>query len=131
MIVRAPCTLFALILFLLILDTAYGNYDLIEYGGIWLITIVMTAQGMTAALIAGIIAALSTYAVQSITHHYPIRGVMTAESLRSSRWTRSQAAVAILDDETWGRKRILVLQLQGHVSANTNTDELFPAQLGS
>jgi SulP family sulfate permease len=44
--------------------SAFGNYDHFEYAGIWLITVVMTVWGMTAALIAGIIAALSTYAVQ-------------------------------------------------------------------
>ena len=43
---------------------AYGNYDYIEYAGIWVIAIVMTIWGMTSALIAGVIAALSTYAVQ-------------------------------------------------------------------
>lgn len=89
---------------------------MIEYGGIWLITIVMTARGMTAALVAGIIAALSTYAVQSITHHDPVRGVMTAESLRSSSWNRSPESLSILNDDEKGRKKILILQLQGHVS---------------
>jgi hypothetical protein len=43
---------------------AYGNYDHIEYAGIWIIALVMTIWGMTAAMIAGVIAALSTYAVQ-------------------------------------------------------------------
>ena len=90
---------------------------MIEYGGIWLITIVMTAQGMTAALIASVIAALSTYAVQSITHQDPVRGHMTAESLRSSVWNRSPDALKILDDAKAGRQRILVIQLQGHVSS--------------
>jgi hypothetical protein len=44
--------------------SAFGSYDHLEYAGIWLITLVMTVWGMTAALIAGVIAALSTYAVQ-------------------------------------------------------------------
>ena len=43
---------------------AFGNYDYLEYTGIWVIALVMTTWGMTAALIAGVIAALSTYAVQ-------------------------------------------------------------------
>eukprot|EP00980_Cylindrotheca_fusiformis_P029213 scaffold22753_cov160-Cylindrotheca_fusiformis.AAC.5 len=43
---------------------SFGNYDQIEYAGIWVIALVMTIWGMTAALIAGVIAALSTYAVQ-------------------------------------------------------------------
>jgi SulP family sulfate permease len=43
---------------------AFGNYDILEYTGIWVITLVMTIWGMSAALIAGVIAAMSTYAVQ-------------------------------------------------------------------
>ena len=31
---------------------AFGNYDHLEYAGIWAITLVMTIWGMTAALIA-------------------------------------------------------------------------------
>ena len=45
-------------------QTAYGKYDKLEYAGIWAITIAMTVWGMTAALVTGVIAALSTYAVQ-------------------------------------------------------------------
>ena len=48
---------------------AFGNYDHLEYAGIWVIGLVMTIWGMTAALIAGVIAALSTYAVQVSTVH--------------------------------------------------------------
>lgn len=47
---------------------AFGNYDHIEYAGIWIIGIVMTIWGMTGGLIAGVIAALSTYAVQVRSH---------------------------------------------------------------
>ena len=86
-----------------------------EYAGIWLITIVMTVYGMEAALIAGVIAALSTYAFQSITYLNPIRGIMSAATLRSSAWSRSPEINNILDDDSIGRKRILVIQLQGHV----------------
>jgi hypothetical protein len=46
------------------LSIAYGSYDHLEYAGIWIIALVMTFWGMTAALIASVIAALSTYAVQ-------------------------------------------------------------------
>ena len=96
--------------------SALGNYDLFEYAGIWVIAIVMTVWGMTAALIAGVIAALSTYAVQSINYQSPIRQVLTASNLRSSAWTRCAASRAILEDDTSGRSRILIFQLQGHVS---------------
>lgn len=92
-----------------------GNFDVIEYVFIWVIAVTMTVYGMEAALIAGIIAALSTYAAQSIVYHSPIRGSMTAETLRSSVWNRSNAARAILNDPHRGRKRILILQLQGHL----------------
>lgn len=75
----------------------------------------MSIYGMSAALVAGIIAALSVYAVQSITHQIPVRGTMCAKTLRSSRLNRPLGAKAILDDDTLGRKRIFVIQLQGHI----------------
>ncbi|KAL7470034.1 hypothetical protein ACHAXS_010286, partial [Conticribra weissflogii] len=78
---------------------SYHDYDRLEYSGIWLITVVMITFGMDAALVAGIIAALSTYAVQSITYQYPIRGAMTAARLRSSAWNRSLGAQEILMDK--------------------------------
>jgi SulP family sulfate permease len=96
--------------------SAHGKFDNLEYAGIWLITIVMTVYGMSAALIAGIIAALSTYAAQSVTHINPIRDMCTASSFRSSSWDRSPQALAILDDDRIGRNKILLIQLQGHVS---------------
>jgi len=92
-----------------------GQYDTFEYAGIWLITVVMTVWGMTAAMIAGIITALSTYAAQSINYHDPVRQILTATSLRSSAWTRSAIARSILEDNETGRSRILIFQLQGHL----------------
>jgi SulP family sulfate permease len=94
---------------------SYGNYDIIEYTGIWVITLVMTIWGMTAALIAGVIAALSTYAVQSINHQNPIRQILSASTLRSSDWNRCATARGILENDKTGRSRILIFQLQGHV----------------
>lgn len=75
----------------------------------------MTVFGMTAALLAGIIAALSTYAVQSIQSLDPIFKIQTAATFRSSAWARSQEAMAILESEDTGRCRILMAQLQGHL----------------
>ena len=122
---------------------AYGQYDYIEYAGIWVITVVMTVWGMTAALLAGVIAALSTYAVQvsnmpifspptasmcancsyvvalysqSINYQNPIRQILSAATLRSSDWNRCATARGILENDTTGRSRILIFQLQGHVS---------------
>lgn len=106
---------------------SFHDYDRLEYSGIWLITIVMCLFGMEAALIAGIIAALSTYAVQSITYQYPIRGAMSAARLRSSAWNRSAEAESILVDKQKGRQRIYVFQMQGHIffgNATTFSDDV-------
>ena len=106
---------------------SFRDYDRLEYSGIWLITVVMVVFGMDAALVAGVIAALSTYAVQSITYQYPIRGAMTAARLRSSAWNRSVDAQEILLDRMKGRQRIYVIQMQGHIffgNVTTMTDEI-------
>lgn len=100
---------------------SYHDYDRLEYSGIVLITITMTALGMDAALIAGFIAALSTYVVQSITYQHPIKGAMVAATLRSSAWNRSAAAQEILLDKKKGRERIYVIQLQGHIFFGNST----------
>ena len=92
-----------------------GKFDALEYFGIWVITIVMTLYGMNAAMFAGVIAAVSTYAVQNITYLSPVRGSMSADTLRSSNFTRSQEACAILESQRIGRHRILMIQLQGHL----------------
>jgi SulP family sulfate permease len=94
---------------------SFGKFDRLEYSGIWLIVIVMTLKGMDAAMVAGVIAAVSTYAVQSITYINPIRGFMSASTLRSSRQNITNEARSALEDETIGRNRILVIQLQGHL----------------
>jgi len=94
---------------------SYGNFDWLEYGGIWFITIIMTIYGMTAALLAGIASALSVYAAQSVSYQNPVRRTMTASSLRSSSWNRPTEAASILDSNEIGRKKILIIQLQGHL----------------
>jgi len=94
---------------------SYGSYDRLEYAGIWLITVTMTALGMTAGLIAGVFAALSVYAAQSIAYINPIREIMAATTLRSSVWTRPAKEMVILNDEQTGRSRVLVVLLQGHL----------------
>ena len=76
---------------------------------------------MDAALIAGFIAALSTYVVQSITYQHPIKGSMCAATLRSSAWNRSAEAQAILLDKKKGRERILVIECQGHIFFGNST----------
>lgn len=94
---------------------SYGKFDLLEYSGIWLIVIVMSIFGMESAMVAGGIAAVSTYAVQNVAYLNPIRGVMPATTLRSSDWNRNASSEAILVDSDIGRSRILVVQLQGHL----------------
>jgi sulfate permease, SulP family len=95
---------------------SYRNFDRLEYAGIWFITITMTTFGMTAGLVAGVLSALSTHAIQSITHLNPIFRIRSASTLRSSgSWCRTEKAVALLDDPQTGRARIMVVQLQGHL----------------
>ena len=95
---------------------AIEKFDMLEYSGICIIAFIMTIYGMEGAMVTGIISALSTYAIQNITHLNPIRGFMSASTLRSSSMTRCPEAVNILNDQRTGRSRILVIQLQGHVS---------------
>lgn len=92
-----------------------GKFDNVEYFSIWLITVIMTISGMEAAMLAGAISAVATHAVQSAHYVDPIRGSMTATTLRSSHWNRGNRAQAILDDNGVGRGRVYVIQLQGHL----------------
>jgi SulP family sulfate permease len=94
---------------------SFGKYDIIEYTGILAIAFVMTLFGMEAALGAGAVSALLTYAIQSVAYPKPIRGEMTAATLRSSALNRSPSAFEILDNDETGRLRICVVQLQGHL----------------
>mmetsp|Transcript_32229 Transcript_32229/g.74217 ORF Transcript_32229/g.74217 Transcript_32229/m.74217 type:complete len:473 (-) Transcript_32229:320-1738(-) len=93
---------------------SYGKFDALEYSGIWLITVVMVTSGMSAGLLVGLISALFTYVYQSSIYVNPLRGYMTATTLRSRRW-RHPEAERILADRLQGRHRILVLQLQGNL----------------
>ncbi|KAL7554002.1 hypothetical protein ACHAWF_017366 [Thalassiosira exigua] len=94
---------------------SYHDYDKLEYSGVCLITVVMVAFGMDEALIAGVVAALSIYAAQSVVNLDPIWGAMPGARLRSSACNRSVAAQNILLDGRTGRQRIYVVQSQGHV----------------
>jgi len=94
---------------------SYEDYDWLEYSGILLICCTMVIGGMDAALVAGIIAALSTFLVQSMVYQDPIRGVVNGARLRSSAWNRSAETQRILLNSETGRARILVIQLQGHI----------------
>ena len=71
---------------------------------------------MSAAIVTGVITALMTYVIQTIHYQNPIRGSMLASSLRSSQRNRSLDANVILEDRYKGRRKVYVIQLQGHVS---------------
>jgi SulP family sulfate permease len=94
---------------------SYRDYDTLEYSGICLIMTVMVTVGMDQALVAGLVAALSTYVAQSIVYQDPIRGAISGARLRSSAWNRSSEAQRILLDPKIGRDRIYVVSLQGHI----------------
>ena len=55
-----------------------------------------------------------------MTYINPIRGSMSAATLRSSVFNRSPEASAILDHNSTGRSKIFVIQMQGHVSEIEN-----------
>lgn len=94
---------------------SYAEYDAIEYGGIVAITLVMTSMGMTPALVAGIVVAMTTYAMQSVQNLDPIFKITSATTLRSSKWTRPQKALEVLASPTKGRSQIMIIQLQGNI----------------
>lgn len=94
---------------------SYHKYDHLEYFGIWLIVFLMIVYGMEAAMLGGVIAAISTYVVQNVTYLNPVRGSMSAVTLRSSCRIRDHEAYEILDNPDSGRSHIAVIQLQGHL----------------
>eukprot|EP00985_Skeletonema_marinoi_P007938 scaffold3538_cov100-Skeletonema_marinoi.AAC.9 len=101
---------------------SYGKYDYLEYAGIWAITVVMTTFGMEAALLMGAVSALLTYAIQSVTYLSPVRGSMTAATLRSSEWNRSPEAFNVLDSDVTGRVKIeAIIKLRDQLSHQLGT----------
>jgi sulfate permease, SulP family len=75
----------------------------------------MTLYGMDAAMIAGFLSALFTFVAQNMTYIDPIRGTMSAATLRSDKRNRHHEARALLEDLDIGRSRIMVIQFQGHL----------------
>lgn len=90
---------------------SFHTFDIFEYLSVLLITVVMTAYGMTAGLAVGILNAAFTFTLQNSKHVTPIKGYLRASSLRSSRW-RDPHAVKVLEATS---KHILVVQLQGQL----------------
>jgi sulfate permease, SulP family len=75
----------------------------------------MTVYGMDAAMIAGLLTAIFTFVAQNMTYVDPLRGAMSAATLRSDVWNRHHDALSILETVHTGRSRILVIQLQGNL----------------
>jgi SulP family sulfate permease len=63
-----------------------NSMDGIEYGSVLAITVVMTLFGMTEGLALGLLCAAFTFTLQAGRHVPPIRGKMSAHTLRSSRF---------------------------------------------
>lgn len=91
-------------------DSRIGLDDF-EYASVLTIALVMTFYGLTAGLVLGVVCAAMTFTLQISSHVPPIRGMMRARTLRSSRW-RSEEAAAIVDKYS---RHILVVQLQGQL----------------
>eukprot|EP00566_Odontella_aurita_P001280 CAMPEP_0113529824 /NCGR_PEP_ID=MMETSP0015_2-20120614/2601_1 /TAXON_ID=2838 /ORGANISM="Odontella" /LENGTH=883 /DNA_ID=CAMNT_0000428483 /DNA_START=425 /DNA_END=3075 /DNA_ORIENTATION=- /assembly_acc=CAM_ASM_000160 len=85
-----------------------------EYASIWIILCVMTASSMTTGLIAGLILALFNYTQQSFVDEDPIRRVVDMDGLPST-CLRSHDALQALNDPVYGRKTVVLFQLQGHL----------------
>jgi sulfate permease, SulP family len=90
---------------------SYSSFDLYEYGSILIITITMTAYGMTAGLGAGVVLAAVTFTSQTSKHIPPIRGQMNAHTIRSTA-RRSPEVSSLLRIHS---NRIHVIQLQGTI----------------
>lgn len=80
-----------------------------RYSTIVIITLIMTAFGMTAGLAFCVICAAVTFTLQEGNFISPIRGSMSARTLRSSQW-RSQASLDLILPNL---QHVTVFQLQG------------------
>jgi len=94
---------------------SYSKFDMLEYGSVLLIIIVMNIFGMDNAMIAGLLTGAFTFVAQNLAYTNPVRGSMSAATLRSDNRQRTYKARAILEDHITGRSRILVIQFQGHL----------------
>lgn len=90
-----------------------SNFDALEYASVWLIILVLNMANMTAGLVAGLLAALFTYMLQSLLDKNPVRLSCDTSKLPSSKW-RTAAQKRVLDS-SYGRKKIILFQLQGHL----------------
>ncbi|KAF0700441.1 Aste57867_9025 [Aphanomyces stellatus] len=92
-----------------VVDT-YAELDRFEYATVWIIALTMTFWGMNEGLAVGALLACITFVAQSAPAG-PLRGSMSAATLRSSAW-RSTADLETLDRVS---RNVHVVQLKGHL----------------
>lgn len=95
-----------------LIDT-WDELDAMEMGTVWIIALCMTFWGMNQGLAVGALLACMTFVMQSarIPTNAPIRGSMSAATLRSSVW-RSSSELDVLEQQS---RLIHVIQLKGHL----------------
>lgn len=95
-----------------LIDT-YDELDAMELGTVWVIAATMTFWGMNQGLAVGALLACLTFVMQSASTptNAPIRGSMSAATLRSNVW-RTTEELDVLDHES---RSIHVVQLKGHL----------------
>lgn len=102
-----------------LIDT-YDELDVMELGTVWVIAACMTFWGMNQGLAVGALLACMTFVMQSARAptNAPIRGSMSAATLRSSAW-RTTEELDMLDKEC---RFVHAIQLKGHLFfGNVNT----------
>ncbi|TYZ61927.1 hypothetical protein PybrP1_001369 [[Pythium] brassicae (nom. inval.)] len=102
-----------------LVDT-YDELDALELGTVWVIAACMTFWGMNQGLAVGALLACATFVWQSARTptSAPVRGSMSAATLRSSAW-RTTEELDVLDRES---RFVHAVQLQGHLFfGNANT----------
>ncbi|KAJ0411099.1 hypothetical protein ATCC90586_008074 [Pythium insidiosum] len=95
-----------------LIDTL-DELDKMEIATVWIITAIMTFWGMNEGIAVGVLLACITFVMQSasLPTCAPIRGSMSAATLRSNAW-RTTEALDVLDHES---RSIHVVQLHGHL----------------
>ncbi|ETV65831.1 hypothetical protein, variant [Aphanomyces astaci] len=92
-----------------VVDT-YAELDRLEYATVWVIALTMTFWGMNEGLAVGVLLACVAFVAQSAPAG-PLRGSMSAATLRSSAW-RSTSDLEVLDQVS---RNVHVVQLKGHL----------------
>jgi len=88
-----------------------GGFDAYEYITILALTIVMTLFGMTQGLMLGVFLSALTFVLQTYSYVHPIRHILRATSLRSSK-IRTPQLSRFLEEKM---REVLVVQLHGQL----------------